>query len=61
MDNLKGADGSTLESQISLEVLSDFSDQSLERELPDEQLGTLLVPPDLTKGDCSGPEKGGVG
>lgn len=36
---LKGGDGRRLESEISLEVLCDFSDQSLERELSDEELG----------------------
>ena len=36
---LEGHDGRRLESEISLEVLCDFSDQSLEGELSDEELG----------------------
>ncbi|XP_037728247.1 histone H4-like [Drosophila subpulchrella] len=32
-----------LESQVSLEVLSDFTHQTLERQLADQELGTLLV------------------
>ena len=35
---LEGGDGGRLESEISLEVLCDFSNQSLERELSDEEL-----------------------
>ena len=35
---LESGDGGRLESEISLEVLCDFSDQSLERELSDEEL-----------------------
>jgi hypothetical protein len=55
--------------QISLEVLSDLSNKSLEREFPDQQLGRsvissatggrklnlLLIPPDLSQGDGTGP------
>merc|ERR1719203_1723332 len=33
----------TLETQISLEILCDFSDQPLERQLPDQKLSALLV------------------
>lgn len=43
-----------LESQIGLEVLSDFSNKSLEGKFPDEELGTLLVLANFTKGDGSG-------
>lgn len=46
---LKCADGSTLESQICLEILSNFSDKSLKWQLPDKKLGRLLVPPDLSQ------------
>jgi histone H3 len=35
---LESSDGRRLESKISLEVLGDFSDQSLEGELSDEEL-----------------------
>ena len=36
---LESGDGRGLESEISLEVLGDFSDQSLEGEFSDEELG----------------------
>ena len=39
-----------------LEVLGDFTDETLEGELADEQLGGLLVAPDFTERDGSGPE-----
>ena len=52
---LEGHDGGALEPQVSLEVLGDLTDQTLEGQLADEQLGGLLVPPDLTEGDCAGP------
>ena len=48
---LKGQDGRSLESQVSLEILSDFSDKSLERKLSDQELSRLLVSSDLTKSD----------
>jgi hypothetical protein len=51
---LKGKDGRSLEPQVGLEVLGDLADQPLERKLPDQKLGTLLVPADLAKGDGSG-------
>jgi hypothetical protein len=55
--------------QISLEVLSDLSNKSLEREFPNQQLGgsiisstshgaklnLLLIPPNLSQGDGTGP------
>ena len=44
-----------LEAKIGLEVLSDLTDQTLERELAQKQLGGLLVTTDLTQGDGSGP------
>jgi len=48
---LKGHHGRSLESKISLEVLSNFTDKALEGELADEKLGALLVTTDLTKSD----------
>jgi len=39
-----------------LEVLCDFTNKPLERELPDQKLGRLLVPPNLTEGDSTGAE-----
>ena len=38
-----------LESEINLEILSDFTNQALECELSDQELGTLLVLSDLTE------------
>jgi len=52
---LKGADGGRLETQIGLEVLGDFTHQTLEGQLADEQLRRLLVTTDLTKGHGTGP------
>ena len=52
---LQGHDGGGLETKVSLEVLSDLSHQALEGQLADEQLGGLLVPPDLSQGHGSGP------
>jgi len=52
---LEGHDGRALEPQVGLEVLGDFSDESLEGELSDEELGRLLVPTDFSESDCSRP------
>ena len=43
------------QSEVGLEVLGDFPDQSLEGELSDEELGRLLVSPDFSQGDGTGP------
>jgi len=51
---LKGTDSGRLESEISLEVLGNLSDKSLEGELSDEEFGGLLVSPDLSEGDGTG-------
>ena len=51
---LEGHDGGALEPEVSLEVLGDLPDQTLEGELADQKLGGLLVPPDLSEGNCSG-------
>jgi hypothetical protein len=51
---LKGKDGGSLESEISLEVLSDLTDKALEGQLADEELGRLLVSADLTKSHGTG-------
>ena len=52
---LKGHDSRGLETEISLEVLGDFTDQALERQLPDEELSALLVTTDLTESHGSWP------
>lgn len=46
---LEGADGGALEAQIGLEVLGDLTNQSLERQLPDQQLGRLLISSNFSK------------
>ena len=50
---LQGHDSSALETQVSLEVLSNFSHQSLEGQLSDQQLSWLLVSSDLSQGNSS--------
>ena len=50
---LKSTDGGRLEAEVRLEVLGDFTDETLERELADEELGRLLVATDLTESDGS--------
>ena len=57
---LEGHDGRGLESEISLEVLGNLSHQTLEWQLADEELCGLLVPPDLTESNCSGPVSVGL-
>jgi len=52
---LEGHDGGALESEVGLEVLGDLTDQTLEWQLADEELGALLVPTDLSESHCSGP------
>lgn len=48
---LKGADGRRLEAEIRLEVLSNLTDETLERQLADQELRGLLVATDLTESD----------
>jgi len=48
---LEGTDGRGLEAEVGLEVLCDFTDQTLEGELSDQELGRLLVTSDLTESD----------
>jgi hypothetical protein len=50
---LQSSDGSSLETEISLVVLSDFSDQTLEWQLSDQQLSGLLVSSDFTESNSS--------
>ena len=52
---LQSHDGGRLEAEVSLEILSDFTDQALEGQLADQQLGALLVSADLTQSDGAGP------
>lgn len=53
---LEGSDGRALEAEIGLELLRDFTDEALEGELADEQVGRLLVATDFTKSDGTGSE-----
>lgn len=48
---LQGTDGGALEAEVGLEVLRDLTDETLEGELADEELGRLLVATDLTESD----------
>jgi hypothetical protein len=50
---LEGDDGGRLEAQVGLEVLGDLTDQALERELADQELGGLLVAADLAERNSS--------
>ena len=52
---LEGHHGGTLEPKVGLEVLSNLTDQSLERELPQQKFCRFLVSTDLTKSDGSWP------
>ena len=50
---LEGQDGGSLESEVVLEVLGNLTDQTLEGELADQEIGRLLVFADLAEGDGS--------
>ena len=50
---LKGKDGGGLESEVSLEVRGDFSNESLERKLSDKELSGFLILSDHSEGDGS--------
>lgn len=48
---LQSADGRALETEVGLEVLGDLTNQTLERQLADQELSRLLVATDLTESD----------
>lgn len=52
---LKSQYSGALEAEISLEVLCDFTDETLEGQFPDQKLSALLVTSDFTKSDGSWP------
>ena len=52
---LKSHHSGALETEICLEILSDFSHKTPEGQLADQQLSRLLVTTDLTKSDCTRP------
>merc|ERR1739838_433010 len=51
---LESHDSGGLETQVSLEVLSDLTDQPLEGQFADQKLSGLLVTTDLTESDGTG-------
>ena len=51
---LKSTDSRGLEAQVGLEVLGDFTDETLEGQLADEQLGGFLVASDFTERNGAG-------
>ena len=53
---LQGSNGSGLETQVSLVVLGNFTDKTLEGQLADQQFSALLVTTDFTEGDSAGTE-----
>ena len=57
---LQSADGGRLEPEISFEILGDLPHETLEGQLADEQLGGLLVSPDLTESHSAGPVSVGL-
>lgn len=48
---LEGANGGGLEAEVGLEILSNFTDKTLEGQLADQKLGRLLVATDFTESD----------
>jgi len=52
---LQGHHSRALESQVSLEVLSNLTDKTLEGQFPDEQLSRFLVSSDLPESNSSWP------
>jgi len=52
---LQSANGSALEPEISFEILSNFSHETLEGQFTDEELSGFLVTTDLTKSHGTGP------
>ena len=57
---LESHDSRALEPQVSLEVLGNLPDETLEGELTDEELSGLLVPPDLSESNGSRPVSVGL-
>jgi histone H3 len=57
---LKSSNGRALEAEIGLEILGDFTNETLERELADQKLCRLLELTNLTESDGSGSESVGL-
>jgi hypothetical protein len=51
---LQGYNSGVLESQIGLEVLSDLTDQTLERQFADQQFSRFLIATDFSESHCTG-------
>lgn len=51
---LESSNGGALEAEVSLAVLGNLTDETLEGQLADQQLSGLLVATDLTEGNGSG-------
>merc|ERR1719328_539722 len=51
---LKSHDSARLKSQVSLEILSNFTNKSLEGQLANQKLGRLLVTTNFTKSHSTG-------
>ena len=51
---LEGQHSQSLEAEVTLEVLGDLADETLEGQLADEEVGRLLIPTDLSEGNSSG-------
>jgi hypothetical protein len=51
---LKSHDSAGLETQVSLEILSNLTNQTLEGQFADQKFSGLLVTADLTKSHCTG-------
>ena len=52
---LEGHDGRALKPEVSLEILGNLTDKTLEWQLADEKLGRFLVSPDLTESNGAWP------
>lgn len=52
---LKGTYSGALKTQIGFEILRDFTNQTLERQFPDEQLRGLLISSDFSQSYSTGP------
>lgn len=57
---LEGHDGGGLETQVGFEILGDFTDETLEGQLANQELGGLLVTPNFTESDGTGAESVGL-
>ena len=52
---LKSQHSGALKPQVGFEILCDFSNETLERQLADQQFGRFLIATDFSKSDGTGP------